>query len=318
MAEVKLPLVGGVSKKALAIGGGSAALLITVLLLRKKKTAAAAPAAGASSGDPYPPDGTTGNPGDPNSTDPATGMTYGDEQAGSGDSGYQDTSQGYGAAGYTDPNTGQFIYGNSGTGQAAATTNAAWAQNAIAYLGTDVSVDSAALSTALGLYLAGQPLTSDQAALVDQAIAVEGYPPVSGAGGYPPGIRESGTASQGGTGGSGGGVTGSGSDTGGDTGGPAPAAGGTTAPKAAGAISNLRTTKVTKNSFTAEWNKATGATGGYRYIVDQLNGANVHEDVVHGTSVTVTNLHPGWTYNFGIQALPGGPGNNIHIPLPSK
>lgn len=209
MAEVHLPVVGGVSKKALAIGGAAAAAVVGLIYIRKRKGSAASPAAGAGTADPYPADGTVGDPADPNSTDPATGITYGDE-GGSGGLGASLADQ-LAASGYTDPNTGSFVYGNSGTGQAAATTNQAWAQNAIAYLGSNVSVDSAALSAALGAYLAGQPLTSDQVGLVDQAIAVEGYPPVSGAGGYPPGIREAGTPSQGGTGGSGGGVTGSGS-----------------------------------------------------------------------------------------------------------
>jgi len=302
MAEVRLPVVGGVSKKALAIGGGSAALLIGVIYLRKRKSQSA-PA--------------------------ATGDTTGTDTTGSGDyvdPGLQDTSQGpvYGSTGYYDPNTGQWVYGSTGTGQAAATTNQAWAQNAIAYL-SGQGADPGALSAALGAYLAGQPVSSDQVSLIDQAIAAEGYPPQAGPSGYPPGINESGTPSQGGTGGSGGGVTGSGSDTGstgsGDTssgtgGTPAPAP--ASAPKAAGAISNLQSYNVTKSGFSARWNKAAGATGGYRYIVTQLNGAHVHEGVTRSTSVSISNLHPGWTYNFGIQALPGGPGNNIHVALPSK
>src|SRR6266567_6403547 len=113
MAEVKLPLLGGVSRKALAIGGAASAAVVGLFWLRKRKGAAAAPAAAADTAG----DGTTGT-GD--YTDP----------------GLQDTSQGptYGATGYYDPNSGQWVYGNTGTGQAAATTNAQWAQNAIAYL----------------------------------------------------------------------------------------------------------------------------------------------------------------------------------------
>jgi len=206
MADVHLPLVGGVSKKALAIGGVASAAVVGLFLLRKRKGAAATPAAGQ----------------DPNAIDPATGLTYAEEAAGASTSDYlspglQDTTGGptYGSTGYTDPNTGQWVYGNTGTGQAAATTNSAWAQNAVAYLSQNNGTDPAALSAALGAYLAGRALTPDQVSLADQAIAVEGYPPVAGAGGYPPGIREAGTPSQGGTGGSGGGVTGSGSGGGG-------------------------------------------------------------------------------------------------------
>ncbi len=317
--EVNLPLVGGVSKKALGIGGVAAVAVVGLVYLRKRKSgSSAATAATSGSGDPYPPDGTTGNPSDLNSTDPATGMTYGDEQAGYGDSGYQDTSMGptYGSTGYYDPNTGQWVYGNSGTGQAAATTNQAWAQNAIAYL-SNQGTDPTALSIALGAYLAGQPVTSDQVSLIDQAIAAEGYPPQAGPNNYPPGINESGTASQGGTGGSGGGVTGSGGSGSGDgSGGSTPPAdsGG---PVHAGPISNLQASRVTKTGFTVRWNPADHAAR-YRVQVTQINGKVVKDAKTTVTSLGVSGLHPGWTYNVGVQALPGGPGNNIHVALPSK
>jgi hypothetical protein len=315
MSEVKLPGVGGVSKKALVIGGVASAAVIGLVLLRKR-SAASAPAATAGT--------------DPNAIDPATGLTYAEEAAGASTSDYlspglQDTTGGptYGATGYYDPNTGQWVYGNTGTGQAAAVTNQQWAQNAISYLGQNGGVDTGALAQALGAYLNGQAVTSAQESLIDQAIAVEGYPPVSGANGYPPGIRTSDTGSgAGGTAGSGGGVTGSGGSTeppgtGAGTGTTGTSSGGS--PKAAGAISNLRATKVTKSGFTVQWNKATGATQGYEIIVSQLNGAIVKRVPRQtGTSLAVANLHPGWTYNVGVQALPGGPGNNIHVALPSK
>ena len=312
MAEVKLPLVGGVSKKALAIGGGAAALLITVLLLRKKSTAAAAATAapGASAGgDPYPPDGTTGNAGDPNSTDPATGMTYGDEQAGYGTQGYQDTSQGpdYGATGYYDPNTGQWVYGNTGTGQAAATTNQAWAQDAISYL-SNQGVDSGALSAALGAYLQGQPVTSDQVTLIDQAIAAEGYPPQAGANNYPPGINESGTASQGGTGGSGGGVTGSGSGSPGPggtgTGGSSSGASttGPFQPVRYPAPTGLKASGVSRTGYRLSWNAVKGPHGetptGYTVATYSSSGALVDEFTVTGTSTS--------EYGRGGKGLPKG------------
>lgn len=225
--EVHLPVVGGVHKKALLIGGGAAAGLILLIYIRKKKT------------------GTAASTTDPNATDPNATSDYVDP-------GLQDTTQGptYGATGYYDPNTGQWVYGNSGTGQAAATTNAQWAQNAIAYLGQQ-GVDTGALATALGAYLAGQPVTSDQVTLIDQAIAAEGYPPTSGTNGYPPGIHESGTPSQGDTGGSGGGVTGSGSDSGSSSG---SSSGGTAK---GGPITvtpvGLHTTQVSRNSAQVAW-----------------------------------------------------------------
>jgi hypothetical protein len=256
-AEVHLPLVGGVSKKALLIGGTAAAALVGFIYVRKRKSGASSTATDTGATDQYPPDGTVGDPSDPNSTDPATGMTYGDE----GSSGGLDSTglaDELAASGYTDPNTGGFIFGNSGTGQAAATTNAAWAQNAIAYLGSNVSVDTALLSTALGAYLAGSPLTSDQEGLVDQAIAVEGYPPTAGAGGYPPGIREAGTASQGGTGGSGGGVTGSG---GGDPVGGSGGSGGSAGGPITAIPSGLHVTHIYTNSAQVAWSKPSIPSG---------------------------------------------------------
>lgn len=292
MAEVNLPLVGGVSKKALAIGGGAAAAVIGLIYIRKRK-AQSSSAATAATGD--------------TSTADTTGTSdYVDP-------GLQDTSQGptYGATGYYDPNAGQWVYGNTGTGQAAATTNTQWAQNAIAYLGSNVAMDTAALSAALGAYLQGQALTSDQVSLVDQAIAAEGYPPVSGTGGYPPGIRESGTSSQGGTGGSGGGVTGSGGSS------SSGSSGSSSSSSAAGAISNLQAYGVTRNGFTARWNPVPGARG-YAYAITELNGAVVKKGTTAATSVSAGGLHPGWSYNVGVQALPGGPGDNIHVALPRK
>lgn len=264
MAEVQLPVVGAIPKKSLLIGGGAAAALIAFLYIRKRKAAPAAP-------------GTTG-------TD-----TAGTDAAGTGDyadPGLQDTSMGptYGSTGYYDPNSGQWVYGNTGTGQAAATTNAQWSQNAIAYLGQQ-GADTGALSAALGAYLAGQPLTADQVSLVDQAIAVEGYPPVAGANGYPPGIREGGTPSQGGTGGSGGGVTGSGSGSGtGTGGGPI-----TVTPVA------LHTTQVSKNSAQVAWiaptvPKGQGPLTGYGVAAYDSHGSLVNGPFTVGAGQLYANI----------------------------
>jgi PASTA domain len=132
--------------------------------------------------DPYPPDGTTGNPSDPYSTDPSTGMTYGDEQLGygGGGGGYGGYGGGYGGGGYP-PSPG------GGPGPGGFTNNAEWAQYAEQQLSF---ADPNSLSAALGKYLTGQPVDSSQANLIDQAIAIAGYPPVSGPGGFPPSIHQ--------------------------------------------------------------------------------------------------------------------------------
>ncbi|HLM89258.1 MAG TPA: fibronectin type III domain-containing protein [Streptosporangiaceae bacterium] len=92
----------------------------------------------------------------------------------------------------------------------------------------------------------------------------------------------------------------------------------TAAPKpaaAAGPIANLRATSTGTTSFTVAWNAAQGATGGYSYIVRDL-ASHTQVGSAHttkGTSATVTGLKSGTDYNFGIQGLPGGAGNNIHV-----
>ena len=103
--------------------------------------------------------------------------------------------------------------------------------------------------------------------------------------------------------------------------GTATSTGGTTATKtapaaakAAGAISGLKASNVTKTSFTASWNAAAGATGGYAYIVRNLaNHTQTTSGTTRSTTVTISGLQSGVDYNFGIQGLPGGAGDNIHV-----
>ena len=68
MAEVHLPVVGGVSKKALLIGGTAAAAVVALIYIRKRKSGAATSTAAAD----------TGAVTDP-TIDPATGLPYADE-----------------------------------------------------------------------------------------------------------------------------------------------------------------------------------------------------------------------------------------------
>jgi PASTA domain len=79
----------------------------------------------------------------------------------------------------------------SGVGGGTYTTNAQWLQAVEQYFVTNqlVSDGGVALTSALGKYLAGSPVTPDQATLIDEATGIERYPPVSGPGGYPPGIH---------------------------------------------------------------------------------------------------------------------------------
>jgi hypothetical protein len=188
-------------------------------------------------------------------------------------------------------------YGSgTGGGTATASTNAQWSEAAVSAL-TAQGYDGTAVLAALGQYLMGGSLTSDQAAIVSAAVAAEGYPPQSGPNGYPPAMH---TSAQ------------SGQSTSGAT--PPQPGGGTTSATAAGTIQNLAATKVTKNSFTVRWNPATGATGGYAYVVrDLASHTQIQSGSTKATTVTITGLKSGTDYNFGIQALPGGAGNNVHV-----
>jgi hypothetical protein len=199
-----------------AAAAGLAVVAVLVIMYFRNKSAAAATAAAApaaSSTSQYPPDGTTGNPSDPYSTDPATSQTYGNEAAGSGgaygaygsgaslsgsgsypwDGTYGNTSDPYSQ----DPGTGQ-TYGNEGTsgsggyssGGPPFSTNAAWSAWVIQQMvATNPNQDPGVLTDALGVYLEGQGATAAQKTLIFDAEAIGGPPPVAGTGGYPPNVR---------------------------------------------------------------------------------------------------------------------------------
>lgn len=205
---VKVPLVGTVSKKTAAGAGVVTGILIVIYYVRSKKSAASAAAAqqasqAASATDQYPPDGTTGNPQDPYSTDPATGATYGNEAAGSGGT-YGAYGSGAASGLYYDPATGAYDltspYGTSPVTQPYQTTggppfasNSAWSDWVLQELqAQDPGINAAALTDALGLYLNGQPVSAGQKTLVFDATGIAGDPPVAGPAGYPPKVRTDG------------------------------------------------------------------------------------------------------------------------------
>lgn len=200
--------VPGVKKplpKWAVFGGVGIVGLLVFQYYRSKSSGSAAQQASqaASTTDQYPPDGTTGDPTDPYSTDPATGQTYGNEAAGSGGTygafgGGGGTGSGGGGSGtpgpYTVPGGPPFA------------SNSAWADWAIQELtATNPMVDVGALTDALGAYLAGAPVDAAQKTLIFDALAIAGDPPVAGPGGYPPKVLANGGKGGGGGGGSGGG-----------------------------------------------------------------------------------------------------------------
>jgi len=164
MADLK---IGGKSfkKSTLLIAGGGVGLVGFLWYRHKSSSSAAASSAatptdttGDTSTDQYPADGTVGDPSDPNSTDPATGQTYGDEAA----SGYSDYG-GYGN--YVGSAAGGYGYGDTSTlnnAPGSFTSNGMWMQYAEQQL-ENSGIDPTTLSAALGKYLVGGTLTSDQA-----------------------------------------------------------------------------------------------------------------------------------------------------------
>ena len=96
---------------------------------------------------------------------------------------------------------------------------------------------------------------------------------------------------------------------------PAPV---TTAPApakvSAGPISNLQASGVTSSGATVRWNPDSGNTQGYAWACTPTSGKGASKKGnTSGTSVTVSGLASKTTYNFGVQGLPGGAGNNIHF-----
>lgn len=217
--DVTIPHIGKLPK--IAVAGGVAIVIVLIIAERRKQAAAASgpAAATASTASGFPPDGTTGNPSDPNSIDPATGQTYGAEGGGAGvadtglqnsatwpwDGTYNNSSDPYSldsATGltYGSENGSYGGGGGSGGGTPAGppfTTNAAWSQYVLNYFTANSYSDIGGRTDAIGLYLAGQQVNAAQAQYIHDATAVAGTPPVTGPGNFPPSIKQGG--GQGGT-----------------------------------------------------------------------------------------------------------------------
>ena len=69
-------------------------------------------------------------------------------------------------------------------------TNGQWTQSVIQYMmENDLVQDSSQLATALGKYITGAYCNDTDVSLIQQAVAVQGYPPLAGPSGYPPSIN---------------------------------------------------------------------------------------------------------------------------------
>jgi hypothetical protein len=181
MSNVKIPGIGEVPKP-LAIGGAVVGLAVSYVAYKHisaskaaASSAATTAAAPVATGDPYPSDGTTGNPSDPNSIDPTTGLTYGDEELeGVTDTGADDSGalQDVGDSAPIDTGTTT----DTGTASSSAvTTPQQWAAAVEAQLPT-LGYDASTVAAAVGRYIAGLSLTSAQATIIQAALAEVPYP----------------------------------------------------------------------------------------------------------------------------------------------
>ena len=173
---VQIPIAGNVPGPvvAVAVVGGVGALGYAWWRNKKKQEAAAtATAATNISG-----------------TDTTDSSMTGDQSSGYDYGAY--TYDGYADGGYGNP------YGNSSGYNAglpappvapASETNAQWSQAVVTALTANGAYDEQAVFAALGVYLTGGELTADQEGIVRAAIGVDGFPPVEGTGGFPPGMH---------------------------------------------------------------------------------------------------------------------------------
>lgn len=175
MADATIDVGGKKVKKSTAaiivIGG----LVIAIAVYRSHKAKSAAAAAPAMVTDP---DGNTCAV-----LNPATGFcpgTPGDiaaQQAGASLLGSQAGGYGIGSVGPAN---------NVSATVPVFTDNGSWGQYAEAQMGSD---GADAIAAAIGKYLAGVPVTTDQQTIIQQAIAIANYPPVAGTGGFPPSMH---------------------------------------------------------------------------------------------------------------------------------
>jgi hypothetical protein len=201
--------------------------------------------------------------------DPATGYAFGspeDAAALATQAGYQAPSVPTGG--------GSSSYPSGGTGYS---SNGAWVQGVVEYMTTnDLVADPTELSAALGVYITGAYATDNQVSLIQQAIAVQGFPPVSGPTGNPPGINRNPPQSTGG----GGTTTAPGNDP--------------TLPAPTG----FKAVRVDKGGVSLDWNPVPGAIG-YRTTI---NGKQV------GSTVTFSGVYlnlpkPNTSYRIYLQAV---------------
>lgn len=161
---VKLPVVGSVKKQYLWIGGALVAGIAGYAYYRSTVNAAAE----AQSTDTV----------DYGATDTTSADTYGTDY-GAYDYAYAGSTPDYmNPSVYPDYYDYTDSYGDSSTYLQPPATDQQWAQQAISFL-ESTGVEAGTASSAVGTYMGGLCLTSDQADLIRRALATAGDPPQS-------------------------------------------------------------------------------------------------------------------------------------------
>lgn len=147
--------------KKLLLGGGAAVTVVGYIWYKRKAAASAATATTADN---------SGNTTDTSedAIDPATGMPYSEEGTAVGSPYGQLSGLTY------NPATG--TYTSTSQTSSSPVDNSQWVQNAQAYL-TGLGEDSTSVADALGAYVTGGTLSSDQQSIVQAALGAIGNPP---------------------------------------------------------------------------------------------------------------------------------------------
>lgn len=140
MPTTDLPVIGTVERRWVLAGAALVAGIVGYAYYKRRQSSAAAAAT---------------------AIDPATGLPYTAESMSAGGS-------------YSNPNPGA-VGAATVTGTTQITTDAQWSQQVLQQLAG--IIDTTALATALGKYLAGQPLTTDESLWIRTAWALVGHPP---------------------------------------------------------------------------------------------------------------------------------------------
>jgi hypothetical protein len=259
---VNVPGLGQKKKKGLVVAGAFITMGIVGYAYYRHRSTAGSTAAAATAADPN-----AAPAYDPNAIDPNTGLTYAAE------GGTQGGVYGYGANPYAPVTTSIPIQ----TQQFA--TNGQWAQAAEDYLVQNAGSDPNTVAAALGKYITGQRLTSDQQTIVSMAIGFEQYPPVPGPNGYPPSMSVAAATPA-----------------------PTPAP----PPKTTAemhAPSGFRSTEHGTTTASFIWSPVTGAAHYQISYGRPVPGGLSHYAVFSGTSATIGNLPRRTTYAYAVRAV---------------